>query len=725
MRGCARRAAVQNLLLLLLPPLLVTAAGCTTTRTFTIYSVPPDAKLIIDGVEHGSGPVTKRFEFNGKSDIRYVTATREGYKASTEGISATTPDNTVVLRLDAVGPKVVLTVEPEPAIVKLDGVPVKSTATRTAEVTLDPNRPDREYVVTAEHPRYETAVRRVTRPGFYELFMRPLPSPGNGQGGQAVARQTPPAGRQTPVPTQPSTQRPTTQPPVAQEPRPPRPEPLKRDVAVRTEPPDVGAEITIDDTFFGKNGASITGHEFMRGPDGRPLPQTVTATAPGFEGGSVVMKWEDNRREYVVPLGNRVKTVRITTLPSDATVSVNDKPASRTSDGRHEARLTFPPGREQTYVARAVPPAGKPEFEPQDVTIGWDNGKTDYRIELRRATIVKVPLVAAVPVWDGENGWRIEARRTETLAARDTSEPDAPQPPQRLGELPAGAMVDAVAVSRDGSYVLYTLLSFTPDGELKSRMRLLNGDGSPGPPLASDARFADLSPSFTPDGGRILFSSDRTPGLLEVWQLTLGGAGGGDVKPMARGGNAALWPTLDSSPQTRLFYESVLKPDESGAGGSEVRMVEGIDTPAPRSITLAEGSRPRVSPRADSVVYTARDPKTGNRDLYLISDEGGTPLGGTPVNLTNTPDVDECDPAWSRNGTRIVFASNAEADETGRRHYDIWWMPVSRDGPQKPVRVTSNGSWDDSPAWDPAGKQITFRSNRGGRWGIWRVAIAE
>jgi Tol biopolymer transport system component len=39
------------------------------------------------------------------------------------------------------------------------------------------------------------------------------------------------------------------------------------------------------------------------------------------------------------------------------------------------------------------------------------------------------------------------------------------------------------------------------------------------------------------------------------------------------------------------------------------------------------------------------------------------------------------------------------------------------------VRVTRNGSWDDSPAWDAGGRAIYFRSNRGGDWNVWRLEL--
>jgi Tol biopolymer transport system component len=196
----------------------------------------------------------------------------------------------------------------------------------------------------------------------------------------------------------------------------------------------------------------------------------------------------------------------------------------------------------------------------------------------------------------------------------------------------------------------------------------------------------------------------------------------GAVRQLARGGEkAALWPTIDASPSPRLFYEELMRPaGRSAEGQSQVHVVEMQANP-PTNKALSPGSRPRVSPRADAVVFSRPDPVTGKRDLYLISEKDGVAFGGQPVNLTNTPDVDEFDPAWSRTGGKIAYASDASTDDAGRRNYDLYVLTVS--DPARPHRITLNGSRDDSPAWDPTGKSLYFRSNRGGKWGIWKAAV--
>ena len=151
------------------------------------------------------------------------------------------------------------------------------------------------------------------------------------------------------------------------------------------------------------------------------------------------------------------------------------------------------------------------------------------------------------------------------------------------------------------------------------------------------------------------------------------------------------------------------------------RPVEG----GPRlDLTTISVGQPRISPRADSIIFTSTNSRTGNREIYRIPDKGGP-----PVNLTNDPDSDCYDPVWSKDGSQIAYVSDrgvADISDRGleedrRRNADIWIMDLAR--ADKPIQVTTNASVDDCPAWDPSGNALYFRSNRGGQWGIWKVAV--
>ena len=714
MRAPTRPAAAAACLLLLMS----LAPGCSTTRTFTIYSTPGDAKLIVNGVDRGPGPITQRFTFSGSGDSVRVRAVRDGYRPATQTLTADTPGQVVVLKLDPLGPKAIVSVQPA-ALVRVDGRLVNTNPVTQAEIALDSSRPDKSYTITAEAPGYAREQRVIhanDARGYYRIALKPV-RPQETMVARNGDAPSSPTTRQAPPPPPPVT-RPA---PVAR-----ADAPLRRTITIRTDPPVPDAEIFVAGEKRGDQAVELTDHPFQRDPaTGRSLPQAVTATAPGFVGGEATMRYEDNTAVYVIPLGDRRKGIRITTEPPGSIVTLDGKELPRDREGVSSTTLTFPPtdpqGQPTQFTATAK--AGDPSapYEPAQLTVGWDDGRRDYAVRLPPSLVVTVPMVRIVPTWEQEAGWRATAGRLDTLATRDTSEGTGGPAVEPVAELPAGAMPDSIIASPDGSRVLVTEL-LAPDGTgpLRSRMRLLNSDGSPGPALPSDGRHFDAMPSFTPDGGEILFTSDRSGQGLDVWSMKT--AEGGAVRQIARGGEkAGLWPMIDASPRRRLFYEAMLKPlARPGEGRSEVHVVE-LEAEPPTNKALSPGTRPRASPRADAFVFTRADPATGKRDIYMISDKDGASLGSAPVNLTNTPDVDECDPAWSRTGGRIAYASDAGSDPATGRNYDLYVLTVS--DPKQKVRVTRNGSRDDSPAWDPTGRELYFRSNRGGKWGVWKVEV--
>jgi Tol biopolymer transport system component len=90
-----------------------------------------------------------------------------------------------------------------------------------------------------------------------------------------------------------------------------------------------------------------------------------------------------------------------------------------------------------------------------------------------------------------------------------------------------------------------------------------------------------------------------------------------------------------------------------------------------------------------------------------------------PVQLTTNTKSRESEPTWSADGKYIVYVSDEGKDSTGTPNNDIWIMRA--DGTQR-RQLTTNGSDDITPVVDPHMRWIYFVSNRGFKWGIWRMA---
>ena len=82
-----------------------------------------------------------------------------------------------------------------------------------------------------------------------------------------------------------------------------------------------------------------------------------------------------------------------------------------------------------------------------------------------------------------------------------------------------------------------------------------------------------------------------------------------------------------------------------------------------------------------------------------------TPTARASTNLTNTPQVFEFEPAWSADGSKIAFVSNADVAS-----FQIYVM--NPDGSGQTNLSNSGFSFNTNPAWSPDGTRIAFDTQR-------------
>lgn len=209
----------------------------------------------------------------------------------------------------------------------------------------------------------------------------------------------------------------------------------------------------------------------------------------------------------------------------------------------------------------------------------------------------------------------------------------------------------------------------------------------------------DDAPSFSPDGARIAFHSNRD-GYAAVYVMAASGAA---QTPLTAAEYAAQHPSWAADGRQLVFSGTISGRPQiyltDDAGNVPVR----LGTATADAVTPAFPPPPPLT--AGDQLLIATGAVGGNRNIQLVSPGG---LGRT----TLTADLlfDNITPAWSPDGQRIAFAS----DRGG--NYDIY--VIGSDGSGLTLVAGSPGR-DLHPVWSPDGERIAFESNRDGTWDVY------
>ena len=241
---------------------------------------------------------------------------------------------------------------------------------------------------------------------------------------------------------------------------------------------------------------------------------------------------------------------------------------------------------------------------------------------------------------------------------------------------------------------------------------VMNADGK-NPRRLTNNPASDYAPSWSPDGKRIAFISDRDRHprrRIPDWfasEIYVMDADGGNQQ------NLTNHPSDDRSPSwspdgKRIVFES----DRDNDKGHNIEIyVMDADGSNQINITknLTSDTDPAWSPDGKRIVFSAQ--REGHvvhnldiiYEIYVMDADGGN-----QQRLTENRNND-WNPVWSPDGKRIAFMGDRKGDAI---NFDIYVMEADGGNQQK---LTNHRDWDGSPSWSPDSERIVFNSNRAGK----------
>ena len=228
-----------------------------------------------------------------------------------------------------------------------------------------------------------------------------------------------------------------------------------------------------------------------------------------------------------------------------------------------------------------------------------------------------------------------------------------------------------------------------PKNARAKRLAVMDYDGA-NVQYLTDSSTIVIAPRFSPDGGRILYTSFQS-GFPRIYEMDIGSVQSRALEEQP--GTMTFAPRYAPDGRTVVFSL------EQG-GNTDIYAMDGQSGTSTR-LTSAPSieTAPSFSPDGSQIVFESD--RSGTQQIYIMSAGGGE-----PVRISSGPGRYGT-PVWSPRGDYIAFTKQHQ----GRFHIGV----MRTDGSEE--RLLTASFLDEGPTWAPNGRVIMFTRQGAGASG--------